>query len=1209
MVEPIRRKDSFESESLSPASSDISDLDLNVSAEAKRSLYVPLESPPPVIRVVPPRIDLDALALGENGIGYKAANLVQLGLLASSLGVVVPPFKALSHKEIMSHILKVYPQFIDDYRRFVEILRVATSLTDQGKGILARIRAGVEGAFSEDHPFEGAGLSSFLTSCESDKVIVRSSGREDSSKVSNAGVYLSIPFTDKTITAVSLNIGKVVASYFSDSSIGKRLSAKDEALLDELHPFIPVLIQEEIMEKLLGETDEEIPRSGVMFVKAGFLEISIGLGDNEGIVSSSVPTDSYRARRGGKVRAVIRRKTRRFRGIKIDGGKIECRAVPCHGRIVEARALSPELAEKMRGVGEGLYDFKQEPLDSEVITQEAINLVQNRPLKICVPEKLPSYIQVTGEVIQGEVITDGGCYVRNIRGPDQVLVCRSITEAYQKYPLLSPEEQAKIEGVIIQETAPRTSHEAVFFTAQGLPVIVIDQITEIVPPYFLDPQQGLLAKEGIEHPGHFCFPIPLQLSLEESSLIKAMHLQSFEPRLDRGEFIKRELGELDRRVGAALPHQISTIRELREQVEVMKSGTIEESEIAAKKIVQCIYKKIQGKNIAHKSRIELVMVLDNIFDILKYDPLIGGPRSDERLWTVRLLESCLFQTGEGIVGGFSFVRSLTDIKSQRVGSEELRWFNEEETLQDIPFIKMKRYILREDLQAAWGKVVFQVANIDDKSKEIVKNLFYKIEALGGATEFINVTFVNLIKEFKLDKEPVTLYQFGTFFERLVALSEELQPTLDGALQMHQFVLEERANIGAWSTPDHVQKNIERIQKRVEGLGFHTAEGSIAIAFERSSPDGKLILLQALRGVVECYDEIIKSCTGSQEYPSYKAKATDFLQLLLPYRGMTKAINQMTRRPFTEDQKDYCLPLSLERVSEQKAQELLRVSRGFDVSEIVQDVAMRYTTGAYIPATRLEEKFTLFHRTMERDLSALAIKNGFTEEILPSELSDFVTKIRSGDPLKRKITSMRLKGDLLQIGLSIPLRDHGATISLDYHQIVKTIEIKLSIFGGNERNRWDYIGKLAHIIGAKLGVLIILSAVSNTSLKLIFSPMSLKIISAGDISELIDSLLRATFSICGGIWEGEISILEIIPDKFQSEDIVLEEVSRDGMYLSYVSDELKHNSRIIIAALSQNIEALKFVPREKVMELLDNPLLKDVRLPIAKSKRKELTIED
>jgi hypothetical protein len=200
-------------------------------------------------------LDLDKLALPTGlGYGYKAANLMQLEILALKVAAEVPRFKAIRHEEVLSYILIHYPRFLGDYAIFRSLLGNPPNLTEEAKGMLLSMRSQIEEIFTNKEGKSLFGLDPFIKSVGSDFLIVRSTGKEDSDTNSNAGGNLSIPYTRKDEREVLSHIGKVLSSYFSDKSISQRITSRDPSLVEDEIPFVPVLIQQMCGEPL-SDTD------------------------------------------------------------------------------------------------------------------------------------------------------------------------------------------------------------------------------------------------------------------------------------------------------------------------------------------------------------------------------------------------------------------------------------------------------------------------------------------------------------------------------------------------------------------------------------------------------------------------------------------------------------------------------------------------------------------------------------------------------------------------------------------------------------------------------------------------------------------------------------------------------------------------------------------------------------------------------------------
>jgi hypothetical protein len=1131
MVEPARpgsSPESFDSASISP----LSDTDLSIKKVASRSF-----STPPSIGVpIKPdsetkRIDLKKVATDpEEGLGNKAANLIQLEVL----GFNVPEFKGFSSRVIMDYILGGYPGFLTDYAAFVETKDV---------GLLEKVRAGIETAFSREDTPELPGLRDWIRLHPAPtRFAVRSTGYEDSDDVANAGANKTILFTASTIEALTLSVKEVVKSYFSETSMLQRMASGDPSISTSV-PFVPVLVQ------VMVDGDA----SGIMAVRDGLSEIAVGIGLNDGVATGRSLTDSIIFMPGGEVRFVVQNKPTGCRGVENEAGEIECLSVPCSRDISEKPAVSKEIALRLKQIGTRLRTFYGKDLDIEFTVKDGvIYLLQVRPLKERDLESEPSYLERGESSIQCETITNGGNFVREITNPSEVLFVRTIDEARETFSLLRGEQDGvKIKGIVIQEKAPRTSHGAIFFMGLGLPVLQTEQRIELSSgeKLYLDPQQGLIAKTGEIREGYVCYPIPLRYSMETSVFVQAMHMQTYVRVLERGEFIRKEMAKLEKRVASFPPAREITFEQMPAALEVIKRGSLEEAKAAASSLAHLIYQTTKEKDITHKSRIELIMVLENLLDVLEKDPISAGPMTLERLYTARLIEACLFQDGKGIIGGFSFTRSLRAIKMQRLGSLELKKPHSEETLQDIPFVKIKLQILKEEAQAQWGEMIKHLDEVSEEDKAIARELFQTIDSVGASTEFVNVTLLKLMEESGPD--------IGLLFDKLKDIAIVLQPTLEKALAMHRFVLEERANLNAWSDPEHIARNFSRLQLRLLELGLAAGPSSLVDFFREASSESKLILGGSIHEVVECCDELIKQCTGSTKYPSYKAKAQDFSTLLHPYRDMLIVIKQSLFKRVNLQSENFKINLDLELITEDQARELLQVSSGFNVAQLIQD-GIEYSNNHPKVAISLEEKFTLFHQAMRKDLSKSAVDCGFSEHLLPNELRGFIEGFNSEYTEDKSIVSIQMDKSSIFASLRIPLRQHGANFIVQFDKTTKKTAMTISIYGDNENDRWNRISKLSDFLAAQLGFEVKIAEVGSSFVAISLAEKLIDEDSKRNSCLFLDTVLEASFTLSGIQLKSEQTLLQVVPKELQTKELCLEEVGKNLRAIKHVARQFLYD---------------------------------------------------
>ncbi len=1039
-------------------------------------------------------LDLDELALPTgSGYGYKSANLMQLEKLASLTGSEVPKFKAIAHKEVLSYITRKYPTFLSDYAAFRAALGNPPTLTEQAEDWLAFIKATIERIFKRGVDESLFGLDLFIKSVSSDFLIVRSTGKEDSDTTSNAGGNLSIPYTRKNEKEVLSHIGKVLGSYFSERSITQRIASQDKSLVEDEEPFVPILIQEMCGEPLHHKLPEKaIPRSGVIFIRKDISEASIGLGHNEGIVSSKVSTDTYHFTRNGGVSCSVREKFSRFRGVR-DGDVISCREVPCPKKVGTSPSLTKATEESLQQIAREIYDLYDKEMDVEfTIINSKVYLLQARPLPKKT-EETPSYINI-GNVdhlkdgIVGETLLDGGNFVRRIESPKEIIVVNTITEAYNRYVTMSEAAREEIKGIILKKEAPRTSHEAVFFKGRQLPILVV-ALDILEPPFYLDPQQGVLVKAGDIKEGFICYPIPLKYSLKVSKLALHMDTQLVTPNSERGALIRESLTRLQERVDHYKRtdlDKIESVQDIRACLFKIKQGTLEERERAIGSLVAFVSDKTKEAGILPKSRIELIVVLENLIDILDSNQALleTDSMSLERLYVARLLEAVLFQKGTNIIGGFSLMRILEDIRNQRKGAAILERPREESTLGDIPFAKMKKWLFNEDLKKALASLFPHLPNIPEEKKETFKQLLIRMHAIGGEVAVLNAIINDCVKETGLDGSPINLEQALAFFDHMQLTINELDPALERADAIRMFVEKNRANMSSWSNPTYFQTQKTHLIEELTQLGL-IGNPSFSDDIRKLSPKQRLIIIQSLKSAVRCFDEIIKTCTGSTEYSSKTEKVKHFFALLHTYRDLSDSIHilagfqslkywdQILNKHFYPKQPTYAdaerhsmgsiglaladpwLAPSID-CTEETAEEFLKIDPDFHVNVIVSKMQGVKFLEEICHAVSLEEKFTLFHQLMESELNILSYTAGFTKEIFPQEIQDFIPVLQAEISNFVRINQVSLNEGILDVEFSIPLSDHEGKFSLQYDLETKSYKTTFQITGGNEFRRWDQL---------------------------------------------------------------------------------------------------------------------------------------------------------
>lgn len=108
-----------------------------------------------------------------------------------------------------------------------------------------------------DKIFDTQGLDKLLAAVaqRNERLMVRSTGREDTKELANAGGNTSVPNVISDIDHALQSLGEVVTSYFGEKSLKQRLGVEDRTLFDPM-PLTPILFQ-----RMIGERDGARPQS------------------------------------------------------------------------------------------------------------------------------------------------------------------------------------------------------------------------------------------------------------------------------------------------------------------------------------------------------------------------------------------------------------------------------------------------------------------------------------------------------------------------------------------------------------------------------------------------------------------------------------------------------------------------------------------------------------------------------------------------------------------------------------------------------------------------------------------------------------------------------------------------------------------------------------------------------------------------------------
>lgn len=360
----------------------------------------------------------------RQGFGYKAANLMVLKNFITKLSTIkkttdytvqIPEFAVISSHEVQQFLRKKsglalkksWKKLLQKYspaarNQFIESKKFSSNflhdLKTELEQTVARLFTKNKSPNTVQDFFVGFKqqtrneLHKVIQAAKAlnKKLVVRSTGKEDTESLANAGGNNTVLNVEPTVCALVTALTNVVASYFCSRSLIQRLNAGDPTLFDA--PFTPVLVQLMISEEHNTNEPSNITRCGVMFTEepegatsknmrsvdgklgptSSITLIQASYGLNEGVVNSTVPVDTFYVDETGITHAVIRKKN--FRLVPSStSGNTEQQLNPIE--LIEAPALQQPAITALKLLATALENFYQKPMDVEFVIDDAKKII------------------------------------------------------------------------------------------------------------------------------------------------------------------------------------------------------------------------------------------------------------------------------------------------------------------------------------------------------------------------------------------------------------------------------------------------------------------------------------------------------------------------------------------------------------------------------------------------------------------------------------------------------------------------------------------------------------------------------------------------------------------------------------------------------------------------------------------------------------------
>lgn len=1067
-------------------------------------------------------------------VGNKAANLIELQEFCRSIGslpfsVRIPELHTLNFELVFPHLDKFEPRWRDLWNEYIHEQKKAEpgTLSSSATAKLKDIRKLILKTFIE-HPLSTEQLQQFLNNLPAQSLLmVRSSGKEDTVDLANPGGNESIAAVEPDELSISKEIGVVVASCFKVKSLKQRLISNDD--ITEF-PFMPVLLQRMIGEPLSGEKKmDAVIRSGVMYTGEAGTRIQLAPGHGELIVNSKAPFDTFFVSREQVVYAEIYRKTHRLVPVERNKENKKERTLELQNNPKELQnnpAVSTEVAQAIAKVGQLIEQHYGMPMDVEFVyhpAEQVLYLVQARPipkgdLKSVVPSSIPpeklAEVRKEGAWCPVEVINPAGSAAHIITQPNQLLICDNIGQALDYY---LKQKKSPIKAVVVREIAPETSHEAALFNSKAIPVLAVDDLTELrhwmrqnKPLLIVDPQRKQLlnlTNAGINHSnakqelydagiikdGIFKSPMASQVtllsfwnkSIEPPSINTLLHpKEKVGLHVAIGELILKanseDLVESEKSLKQLLQLILNQQKELKkypypavpknqlysflkEQITLLESaqpGKKQTDEIwQALNATLDVFYKLASSNEGHRNRAsywplfqQAIITGAEIFLCLlrlSKDDSNNSALQEEYLRLVSKLEGLIINPGKAQLFSDSLLQAAQDKKSFK-NAEAYPGFKNLTKVQQryfIEFFKTGKMLLNDRLKKQW--LDFVLTSCSDPKK--IAGLAYVIKF--GMTHEIAFDLFNNVFNQNINKKLSHEAILDSMIKEVSSTHNTLEQLKVRNIQAILQSWERRT--GEWSDPAKFNKLWKAYEHEVmpliEKLSIH----------DNMSDLSKITIIKLVQQLTDLMDRIIKSMKGSPDY-NEQLKVQYFSKLLDPFYKLMRQWVSMKKvavhYPDTSKQSmlhhiDIKFKALLKGV---KTGNQLNPSGTFNVSSARIGSTASFSRQFNQRTLTLEDMFTLFHQNIVASIAQLYIK--IYTQVLPDEVQPLYSALMGLYDCRSVGVNSRFP--VVSIELSLPLRNHAATFTIEFNQNTKKAKLFVNFYGHNEHDRMGLISRCA-----------------------------------------------------------------------------------------------------------------------------------------------------
>ena len=921
------------------------------------------------------------------------------------------------------------------------------SFLEASKVLAKKIRQFFDKIADQAHKVYHRDLQSFLTyHAESNsRLMVRSTGKEDTDQLANAGGNRSEANVSSELSSVLRAIGSVVSSYFEEKSLTQRIIAGDNSVFRL--PLTAALIQRMVGEQFGGASlADQIPSGCVVFTvePAGGVKtvntIQCSFGSAESVVNSLHALDTYYVRDGGRIYPLVKSKYKRLIP-DAKGDTFGLKEVDNPKEIHNRAALPRPVVLAISKIASRIAAHYAKPMDIELMylpRDKTIYLVQARPLIVNESKGEPSYIAKLSDfpndrIGKFQTIVPGDSAVIEITNPKQILVANTLKNALDQYTASNKDDRAALQVVFAEDEVDITSHEATTFRSANKHIVYSRDNTQLKKwlredklSLLVDLQRGvtvklakLETKNALVRSGWHKYPLSQTVSVgrydNESYCVKS---------LDGVNFSEEELCHQSK-------HQEDLYTFEKRLDEIRFKASCEES------TPLCAAEKLLAE-----LTLESLETLGSQANEYLKDIKLGSDGLDKLLSANFFTALFLQSKNDNIVGQESIAELLKEYekKSQLLDRELLpriaQGLASDEILRDSRAFALSLLGLdmafSSESKDRWVALISEL--ISESDPLLFKDFSSFVDTILGLKVF--GVWVNLHDSLSIDgyqKSKLELTSSGAYLEELGGM----------LYQLNSY------DLSIWLSSEDFSSNLERLSELADlfkSQAFFSAPNLIA----------QFVMLANMEKLTELFDQAIKTLKSSTYYKDQRLQVVHFKTLIRLYLELLKnwaprvdslkfpLTTQNTIDSYLEESSGY-----FESTSD--SEDTLLPSPDFSVNAAAIGSQARFSR--HIPKTA-EDVFTLIHQSLNSVIGQWlnhTVGNAFE---FPEKIIKHIDALQGDDSCF--VTGIEAKQGKLTVRLSLPLRNHAMRIELHFDNNRQESMTVKYMFVGRARERWSMV---------------------------------------------------------------------------------------------------------------------------------------------------------